>query len=172
MTQQPSLFRKKPVTVQAVQYPCAHPALRRCSCDRDSACSSCGCEFIETLEGRMNVSPGDWIITGAQGEHYPCKPDIFAAAYELADTPPASAQDDAKDERQYWMTCTMRHRMVVDNLRFSASHMRDKENRARAAYLQEYMGAPMRWLADVYADAAAVFEAKLAALSASQQQEG
>jgi|GEM_PF-2784167 len=85
---------------------------------------------------------------------------------------PASAQDDAKDERQEWMTCTMRHRMVVDNLRFSATHMRDKENRARTAYQQDYMGAPMRWLADVYADAAAVFEAKLAALSASQQQEG
>ncbi len=30
----------------------------------------------------MNVSDGDWIITGVQGEHYPCKPDIFAATYE------------------------------------------------------------------------------------------
>jgi hypothetical protein len=33
----------------------------------------------------MTVSPGDWIITGVQGEHYPCKPDIFAATYELAE---------------------------------------------------------------------------------------
>jgi hypothetical protein len=89
-----------------------------------------------------------------------------------APTPPASAQDDAKHKRPDWMTCAMRHRMVTDNLRFSASHMRDKEKRCRAAYQQEYMGAPMRWLAGVYADAAAVFEAKLAALSASQQQEG
>ena len=93
MTQQTSLYRKKPVTVQAVQYPCAHPALHRCSCDSNSACSSCGREFIQTLEGPLNVSPGDWIITGVQGEHYPCKPDIFAATYEPADTPPASAQD-------------------------------------------------------------------------------
>lgn len=98
MTQQPSQFRKKPVTVQAVQYPCAHPALRRCDCDGNSACSSCGLEYIETLEGCMNVSPGDWIITGVQGELYPCKPDIFAATYEAAPTPPASAQDDAKDD--------------------------------------------------------------------------
>lgn len=25
---------------------------------------------------------GDWIITGVQGERYPCKPDIFEATYE------------------------------------------------------------------------------------------
>ncbi len=80
-------FRKKPVVVQAVQYPCAHPALQRCSCDANSACSSCGREFIMTLEGPLNVSPGDWIITGVQGEHYPCKPDIFAATYEEAAAP-------------------------------------------------------------------------------------
>jgi len=32
---------------------------------------------IDTLEGRMVASPGDWIITGVHGEKYPCKPDIF-----------------------------------------------------------------------------------------------
>jgi hypothetical protein len=37
---------------------------------------------IETLEGRMVVDPGDWIITGVKGERYPCKPDIFEATYE------------------------------------------------------------------------------------------
>jgi hypothetical protein len=37
---------------------------------------------IETLEGTHRVTPGDWIITGVKGEHYPCKPDIFAATYE------------------------------------------------------------------------------------------
>ena len=40
--------------------------------------------FIETLEGRMEVSVGDWVITGIKGERYPCKPDIFAATYEPA----------------------------------------------------------------------------------------
>jgi hypothetical protein len=30
----------------------------------------------------MTVTPGDWIITGVNGEHYPCKPDIFAKTYE------------------------------------------------------------------------------------------
>lgn len=38
--------------------------------------------FIETLEGRMLISPGDYIITGVEGEHYPCKPGIFEKTYE------------------------------------------------------------------------------------------
>ena len=37
---------------------------------------------IDTLEGTMKASPGDWIITGVNGERYPCKPDIFAKTYE------------------------------------------------------------------------------------------
>ena len=38
--------------------------------------------FIRTLEGRMWIGEGDWIITGIKGERYPCKPDIFEATYE------------------------------------------------------------------------------------------
>ena len=41
--------------------------------------------WIDTLEGGHNVCPGDWIITGVHGEHYPCKPDIFEKTYEPAD---------------------------------------------------------------------------------------
>jgi hypothetical protein len=40
--------------------------------------------WIDTLEGSHIVCPGDWIITGVQGEHYPCKPDIFEATYDPA----------------------------------------------------------------------------------------
>ena len=39
---------------------------------------------IPTLEGVMTARAGDWIIRGAQGEFYPCKPDIFEATYEEA----------------------------------------------------------------------------------------
>ncbi len=39
--------------------------------------------WIDTLEGGHVVCPGDWIITGVKGERYPCKPDIFAATYDL-----------------------------------------------------------------------------------------
>lgn len=38
--------------------------------------------IIHTLEGDMRASPGDWIITGINGEKYPCKPDIFKKLYE------------------------------------------------------------------------------------------
>ena len=37
---------------------------------------------ITTLEGKMHVSLGDWIIQGVNGEIYPCKPDIFQKTYE------------------------------------------------------------------------------------------
>ena len=41
--------------------------------------------WIDTPEGGHTVCPGDWIITGVQGEHYPCKPDIFKATYKDAE---------------------------------------------------------------------------------------
>ena len=63
-------YVKKPVVVEAVQWFAEgdHPAVIS------------GC--IQTLEGQMRVSPGDWIITGVNGEHYPCKPDVFEKTYE------------------------------------------------------------------------------------------
>lgn len=39
---------------------------------------------INTLEGEMTATPGDWIIRGVKGEFYPCKPDIFDATYDPA----------------------------------------------------------------------------------------
>ncbi len=41
--------------------------------------------WIDTLEGGHIVCPGDYIITGVNGEHYPCKPDIFWRTYELVE---------------------------------------------------------------------------------------
>lgn len=41
--------------------------------------------WIDTLEGGHIVCPGDWIITGVKGEHYPCKPDIFEMTYEAVE---------------------------------------------------------------------------------------
>ena len=37
---------------------------------------------IETLEGVMDASIGDFIIRGVNGEFCPCKPDIFEKTYE------------------------------------------------------------------------------------------
>jgi hypothetical protein len=77
-------FRKKPVIIEAEQWwPDKHVegVDRRTVTDMFS-----GRKFdkyiIETLEGPHTVSPGDWIITGVQGEKYPCKPDIFEKTYE------------------------------------------------------------------------------------------
>jgi len=55
-------FRKKPIIIEAYQ---TSKKMK-----------------IETLEGIMIASPGDWIITGINGERYPCKPDIFEKTYE------------------------------------------------------------------------------------------
>lgn len=38
--------------------------------------------IIHTLEGDMKAMPGDYIITGINGEKYPCKPDIFYKTYD------------------------------------------------------------------------------------------
>lgn len=31
------------------------------------------------------VQTGDWIVRGVQGEHYPCRGDVFEATYEPVD---------------------------------------------------------------------------------------
>lgn len=40
---------------------------------------------IETLEGKMRMMPKDYAIRGVQGEHYPCREDIFLETYEPAE---------------------------------------------------------------------------------------
>lgn len=39
------------------------------------------CYLIPTLEGTMQLTPDDVLITGVKGEIYPCKKDIFDATY-------------------------------------------------------------------------------------------
>lgn len=39
--------------------------------------------YLETLEGTMAATEGDYIIRGVAGEFYPCNPDIFHKTYEL-----------------------------------------------------------------------------------------
>lgn len=71
-------FRKKPVVIEATQWfkDGDHPMV---------FINDDGTHEIWTLEGNHQVTPGDWIITGVKGEHYPCKPDIFEMTYESAD---------------------------------------------------------------------------------------
>lgn len=83
------LYRKRPVTIEAWQLTEANAYAVSVWCggmmrfDRHGgqARTVRGVE-IETLEGVMCASIGDYVIRGVQGEFYPCKPDIFAATYE------------------------------------------------------------------------------------------
>ena len=59
------MYRKKPVVIEAYKT------------DKQVK--------IKTLEGTMTAEPGDWIITGVEGEQYPCKPAIFNKTYEPVD---------------------------------------------------------------------------------------
>lgn len=77
-----ALYRKKPVVIEAVQFNVGgdHPAVHA---DPRSP-TGWAIHTLENTEIKHEVTPGDWIITGVQGENYPCKPDIFAATYEPA----------------------------------------------------------------------------------------
>lgn len=55
-------YRKKPIVIEAYQ--------------------TNEVRYIKTLEGTMKAEIGDYIITGVNGEKYPCKPDIFDKSYE------------------------------------------------------------------------------------------
>ena len=79
-------FRKKPVEIEAVQWTgnnvseildfVNHMDIRIQNHDDKTDL------YINTLEGTMHASEGDWIIRGVHGEYYPCKPDIFEKTYE------------------------------------------------------------------------------------------
>jgi hypothetical protein len=102
-----SKFRKKPVVIEAMQWtgasnddddPVAEWILDGDG-DIDGERKEDGWHlFIVTLEGRMEASPGDWIIKGVQGEFYPCKPDIFEATYQKDDVPQGALLDSLADK--------------------------------------------------------------------------
>lgn len=77
-------FRKKPVVVEATQWFPGVEIEGVFSEKPPRESHPNGHAHIQTLEGLMDVSPGDWVITGVKGEKYPCKPDIFEATYEQA----------------------------------------------------------------------------------------
>jgi hypothetical protein len=82
-------YRKKPVIIEAIQFEdnsdriieihefMGGDTIRVNYEDKDNPYLK-----IETLEGIMKASVGDYIIKGVNGEFYPCKPDIFEKTYE------------------------------------------------------------------------------------------
>ena len=91
----PTRYRKKPVEVEAMRLD-RHNT--KDVCDWIASCQyhdpdnehgeqsvgylTDGTVVIDTLEGRMVASIGDYVIRGVKGEFYPCKPDIFEQTYE------------------------------------------------------------------------------------------
>lgn len=82
-----SLFRKKPIVIEAVQftghnfYECAY-FMGLGDLTGNDVLHPTDRPVIHTAEGTMTASKGDWIIRGVKGELYPCKPDVFSATYD------------------------------------------------------------------------------------------
>ena len=93
-------YRKKPVVIEAVQLTgnnireayefingpvdLSHPIANDKWYDYEDIVKRDGLRIM-TLEsdGQTQIADiGDFIIRGVQGEHYPCKPDIFEQTYE------------------------------------------------------------------------------------------
>jgi hypothetical protein len=77
-------YTKKPVTIDALQWTGKNKEeiLKFCpDCYLSYKTDLIPTLGIQTLEGVMTGSVGDYIIKGIQGEFYACKPDIFALSY-------------------------------------------------------------------------------------------
>ena len=78
-------FRKRPVTIEAMQITNGESVLSIAEwidSPQTGYSTNPPTVWIETLEGRMEGSIGDWVIKGTEGEFYPCKPDIFNKIYQ------------------------------------------------------------------------------------------
>ena len=82
-------YRKKPVVIEALQLEDNAERLEELSNFIDNQDLRVDYKdpknpklILETLEGEMRASIGDYIINGVNGEFYPCKPDIFEKTYE------------------------------------------------------------------------------------------
>ena len=88
-------YRKKPVVIEAIQLINTDDSIKECIdfvfYNRIKNEQLQGCiesvkrkdgMNIQTLEGDMKASFGDYIIKGVDGEFYPCKPGIFEKTYE------------------------------------------------------------------------------------------
>lgn len=89
-------YRKKPVVIEAIQWTGLNLEEIKEFVGKDLEYSLIDTAWevgkgaphvimkIHTLEGDHECTKGDFIIKGANGEFYPCKPDIFAKTYEAA----------------------------------------------------------------------------------------
>ena len=77
--------RKKPVIVEAIKYEKKHIGRALDFCNKLRYNPHDNEYYVDTLEGCMKVTEGDFVIKGVNGEFYPCKADIFEKTYEKLD---------------------------------------------------------------------------------------
>ncbi|WP_277048776.1 hypothetical protein [Solobacterium moorei] len=78
-------YRKKSVIVEAIKYDKGHIGKVLSFCGELYYNQYDNEYYVNTLEGPMKVTDGDYIIEGVNGEFYPCKPDIFEQTYEVVE---------------------------------------------------------------------------------------
>jgi len=135
-------FRKKPIVVEAVQWhPIDWPGAVDIEGVREGTRILPGGKrgqivgFVQTLEGEMFAENGDWIITGVNGEKYPCKPDIFAKTYEPAAGEPVDigirVQEEPPEQSNGIRFMTI---VRVDRNLFQAAKPKDARNLVRRQF--------------------------------------
>ena len=96
MNDVPLQYRKRPVTISAMgPITSANISIVAKWCGSSTWDADTLRLVIDTLEGQMMATAGDYIIQGVQGEFYPCKPDIFAQTYEPITFPCQLSQEKA-----------------------------------------------------------------------------
>lgn len=55
--------------------------------------------YIQTVEGNLRIHVGDWIATGAQGEHWPVADGIFKQTYKELPVIPAEVANAIEEYR-------------------------------------------------------------------------
>lgn len=103
-------FRKRPLVIEAIQY-IFDGTTRFADEAQDDIADFMGQNIvvvgdnieIQTPEGPIYASPGDWIIRGVAGEFYPCKPDIFTATYEAEAAAALSAPEGDMARALEWL---------------------------------------------------------------------
>lgn len=90
-------YKKRPVIVEAYRW---FPGQK----DPEPAIISRGAYgwAIKTLEGYMEIIPGDWVITGVAGERYSCKDSIFIQTYECVPEDTHLECDNCGERPKHW----------------------------------------------------------------------
>jgi hypothetical protein len=98
-------FRKKPVTIEALQFTgdneviirswqyrhvqqVGHPSRWFFTADEFPEATPDGMDAVvydHLHRTWVGVKAGQWVIRGVQGEFYPCAPDVFTETYEAVD---------------------------------------------------------------------------------------